>query len=313
MAKLLRAAVLLGCFFLVNQSIKAQDIREQSAVINQKKIAYKTYGLSARKPGEPVIVFEQGMGGGAWEQLYAFLPASAARFEYSRNGIGSSEPDTSLHTHAAVVNRLHSLLQELNIAPPYLLVGHSVGGAYIRLFAARFPGETAGLVFIDPTDFMLTAAEDAQAKMGSKSKTGYRQIWLINLKEMSGNSGIPEGPRTEMQREYRLAQKGFFTEYEGLGKLPDIPVTVLIAYQKPEEQYEAEMNTRLKLGINRNSWWQQYDQFRITHFTDLVRNNRGSQLILLPGYSHGIHFQDPPLAGTAITRVYQAAVSPARN
>lgn len=312
MTNLLRAAVLLCCFFLVNLSTKGQDNSEQTTVINQKKIAYKTYGLLTRKPGEPVIVFEQGMGGGAWEQLYAFLPASAARFEYSRNGIGSSEPDTSLHTHADVVNRLHSLLQELKIAPPYLLVGHSVGGAYIRLFAARFPGETAGLVFIDPTDFMLTTAEDAQAKIDSKSKTGYRQIWLINLKEMSGNSGIPVGPRTEMQREYRLAQKGFFTEYRELGKLPDIPVTVLISYQKPEEHYEAEMNTRLKLGINRDSWWRAYDQLRITHFTDLIRTNHGSQLILLPGYSHGIHFQDPELSGAAISRVYQAILKPAQ-
>lgn len=312
MTNLLRSAVLLGCFFLINQSTKAQDNREQTTVIDQKKIAYKTYGLSARKAGEPVIVFEQGMGGGAWEQLYAFLPAAAARFEYSRNGIGSSEPDTSLQTHTAVVNRLHILLQELKIAPPYLLVGHSVGGAYIRLFAARFPGETAGLVFIDPTDFMLTAAEDIRAKMENKSKTSYREIWLINLKEMSGNSDIPLGPRREMQREYRLAQKGFFTEYRELGKLPDIPVTVLISYQKPEEQYEAEMNARLKLGINREAWWRAYDQLRISHYSDLIRNNHASALILLPRYSHGIHFQDPELSGAAISRVYQAILKPAQ-
>ncbi|WP_449399573.1 alpha/beta fold hydrolase [Chryseobacterium wanjuense] len=50
--------------------------------------------------------------------------------------------------------------------PPYLLVGHSVGGAYIRLFSSKFPQDVYGLVFIDPTDFMLTSKENIEAKNG---------------------------------------------------------------------------------------------------------------------------------------------------
>ncbi len=57
-------------------------------------------------------------------------------------------PATTLSTDAALLQRLHALLEALGIPPPYILVGHSMGGAYIRLFTALYPREVAGLIFI---------------------------------------------------------------------------------------------------------------------------------------------------------------------
>jgi thioesterase domain-containing protein len=51
----------------------------------------------------------------------------------------------------AVARDLGGLLQGLEIPPPYVLVGHSLGGLHIRAFAKLYPEEVAGLVFIDPT------------------------------------------------------------------------------------------------------------------------------------------------------------------
>jgi pimeloyl-ACP methyl ester carboxylesterase len=51
------------------------------------------------------------------------------------------------------------------VEPPFLLVGHSYGGALVRVFAARYPAEVLGIVLVDPTqeDFYLRAAREAPA------------------------------------------------------------------------------------------------------------------------------------------------------
>jgi pimeloyl-ACP methyl ester carboxylesterase len=50
-----------------------------------------------------------------------------------------------------VVDELHEMLSEADVSPPYVLVGHSLGGLNARLFAARHARDLAGVVFVDPT------------------------------------------------------------------------------------------------------------------------------------------------------------------
>ena len=52
---------------------------------------------------------------------------------------------------ATVVHDLHELLQRAPVAGPYVLVGHSIGGEYVRAFTAKFPSEVAGVVLVDST------------------------------------------------------------------------------------------------------------------------------------------------------------------
>jgi pimeloyl-ACP methyl ester carboxylesterase len=64
--------------------------------------------------------------------------------------MGWSEAGPLPRTAGRIASELHALLQAAAISPPYLLVGHSFGGFVIRIFASRYPAETAGLVLIDP-------------------------------------------------------------------------------------------------------------------------------------------------------------------
>jgi pimeloyl-ACP methyl ester carboxylesterase len=185
-----------------------------------------------------------------------------------------------------------------------LLVGHSLGGALVRLFAAKYPDETAGLMFIDPTDFMLTTVENDQAKSATSSKTGYLEIWKINLSAMTNDSTLPDGVRIDTKRALAASTPAFFKEYQNLPPLKNIPVIALLAYNKPVEPYEEQMNKELDLGIVIKPWWREYDQLRIQHYSGLIANNQNSQIILLPGYSHGIHFQDPLLVAKMLTELH---------
>jgi pimeloyl-ACP methyl ester carboxylesterase len=132
-----------------------------------KKMSYESFGLKNRHPGAPVFVFEGGFGvGGAknFDKLFPELSKISAGIGYDRNGEGDSEEDSKITTDLKLVERLHDFLKSTHVAPPYILIGHSMGGPYIRLFTSMYPTEVAGMVFIDPADFMLTKEQDDQIK-----------------------------------------------------------------------------------------------------------------------------------------------------
>lgn len=304
----MKLIIILSSITSFTISLVYPQVSERKLVsINNKNMAYRTFGLEDRKTDEPVVVFESGLGssGGSNGSLFPFIQNNFAGIVYDRNGIGESELDNAIRTDADVVKRLHDLLTTLKISPPYLLVGHSIGGPFIRLFASKYPEEIAGLFFIDPTDFMLTKDEDDEVKSKTGSKTGYHELLSINLQNIIKDASISKGFRHEVQRELNESTPYFFKNYISLAPLPDIPITVMIAYNKHIEQYETKMNEELKLGINLIPWWKELDQLRIEHFAEMIKNNRNSKLILLPRYSHGIHQQDPKLVAEALIATYK--------
>ena len=304
-----RIILCILCFIAFTLSIYGQQNESKLVVVNGKKIAYKTFNIENRKNGDPILVFESGVGGGSFEQILPFLPKNITGFEYDRNGLGNSEIDTTIKTDAQVVQRLHKLLTTLTIKPPYLLVGHSLGGPFIRLFASKYPNETCGLVFIDPTDFMLTAEENDYVKKLTSSLTGYREIWTINLKTMSNDTSMPLGVRYETKRELSASMPEYFQEYQNLPQLKNIPITVIISYNKPIQPYEEKMNKTLNLSINILPWWKALDDIRIKHYGDMISNNKNSKMILLPGYSHGVQYQDPLLVASEVTNIFSKCSS----
>ncbi|MDN5914682.1 MAG: alpha/beta hydrolase [Pseudonocardia sp.] len=135
--------------------------------------------------GRRVFVHRSGSGGPA----VVFLPGASAvgldylgvqqgvsRFTtavtYDRGGTGYSDPLPLPRTAAAVATELHELLRAQNIAAPYVLVAHSLGGFYAHRFAQLYPQDMAGLVWLDAfhrdwDDFMPpTAGLAATERMG---------------------------------------------------------------------------------------------------------------------------------------------------
>src|SRR5689334_6553258 len=81
-----------------------------------------------------------------WTKVLPLLPEALRVVRYDRPGYGTSEDDLETPTlrHNAAV--LHDTLAAAGIAAPYLLVGHSLGGSRIRMFAGLYPNDVAGLV-----------------------------------------------------------------------------------------------------------------------------------------------------------------------
>jgi pimeloyl-ACP methyl ester carboxylesterase len=101
--------------------------------------------------GSPTVIFEAGFGAtsDAWALVHPEVGSITRSCSYDRAGIGWSEPSSTRRTQEQIALDLHDLLAVANVQPPYILVGHSMGGKSIRLFAEQYPDEVAGLIFVD--------------------------------------------------------------------------------------------------------------------------------------------------------------------
>ncbi|BAL86180.1 hypothetical protein AMIS_9600 [Actinoplanes missouriensis 431] len=101
--------------------------------------------------GGPTVVFEAGSGEAAssWTAVADGLDRDATVVRYDRAGYGWSEASKAPRTGEQITAELHTALDSIGAPKPYVLVGHSLGGLYVREFARRYPGEVAGLVLVD--------------------------------------------------------------------------------------------------------------------------------------------------------------------
>lgn len=84
---------------------------------------------------------------------------------YDRGGAGCSEPGAQPRTSQQFAEELHALLNYAGIQDPYVLVGHSLGGNNVQIYASRYPDEVAGMVLVDPRFYNSPSYVDRNFKM----------------------------------------------------------------------------------------------------------------------------------------------------
>lgn len=113
---------------------------------------FKLHIYATGPPAGPVVVLDAALAGTAIS--WCLVQPEVARFArvcaYDRAGLGWSEAGPLPRTAGRLAAELHVLLERAGEPPPYVLVGHSFGGLVLRVFAARWPHETAALVLVDP-------------------------------------------------------------------------------------------------------------------------------------------------------------------
>ncbi len=111
---------------------------------------YTAY-LEATGDRSPTIVLISGLGTNAL--VWRLVQPEVAKFthvvSYDRAGLGSSTPTETPRTPANIAAELYDLLLVAKIPPPYILVGHSMGGVHARAFVRAYADEVAGLVLVD--------------------------------------------------------------------------------------------------------------------------------------------------------------------
>lgn len=111
---------------------------------------YSLY-LNCTGSGSPTVILESGLSGDftSWNTTQPEISKITRVCSYDRAGLSYSNPGPLPRDAKLTTSDLHTLLSKGNIAPPYILVGHSFGGLLIRKYYSEYPDEVVGMVFIE--------------------------------------------------------------------------------------------------------------------------------------------------------------------
>jgi pimeloyl-ACP methyl ester carboxylesterase len=156
------ASALAAFFILLTPKLAA--CRDALLVVGGEDLHVETLGTSG-----PTIVFEAGLGNDSttWKLVAGPIATFARVVLYDRPGLGQSSPlkdKNAAITAIEVATRLHALLGVADIPPPYILVGHSLGGLYVQMFARKYPRELSGVVLLE------SSSPDAPSQLKTRAK-----------------------------------------------------------------------------------------------------------------------------------------------
>jgi pimeloyl-ACP methyl ester carboxylesterase len=129
--------------------------------------------------GWPTVVLDAGLGGTHldWTLVQGQVSRHARTCSYDRAGYGWSEPGPRPRTSRELATELHRLLAAAGVPGPYVLVGHSLGGVTVRLYASRYPEQVAALVMVDSSSAgQLERFDESLPQSRPRMRGG--QLWM---------------------------------------------------------------------------------------------------------------------------------------
>lgn len=266
--------------------------------------------------GNPTVILEAGLDDFSvfWELVQPEVAKFARVCAYDRAGYGWSEPSPYPRTTETMVKELHTLLVNAKVEKPYVLVGHSFGGALVRLYTHDYPDEVAGMVLVD------SAHEDLFTRIPIWRKANEPMLGLFRtLAPLSSfgvlalapdnipNRGLPDGALTQYRAilvttryfETAIAETESFeknlTEVRAANttSLGNIPLIVLSrGFWEPLPGISEAENQQA---------WQAWQVMQ----SDLVALSSNSKQVIAEKSGHNIHLQQPQLLIEAIRQIVQ--------
>jgi pimeloyl-ACP methyl ester carboxylesterase len=246
---LLVLAALASGYETVRGAVKAGSPPEQGQLIDVG--GHRLY-LNCTGSGSPTVVIEPGAGLSS-SDLALITPIVARDTRvcvYDRAGRGWSDPASTPQDGAQVAADLHTLLQRGNEPGPYVLAGHSFGGLYALTFAARYPGEVAGLVLVDST---APAPEPDAAEPARPSDMTNRLSALVGAAGRFGIGallGVESGSHLRSTVDEYLLAGSSVQQGAALRTFTDKPLVVLTAGSGTRPGWAASQDALATLSTN---------------------------------------------------------------
>jgi len=133
------------------QTVRASVDRRTPAIGELIDVGGYRLRLSCGGSGSPTVVLESGLGesGEYWTPISTPVARDTRVCVYDRAGRGWSDPSPAPQDGIAVARDLHTLLERGRVPGPFVLVGHSSGAQYVRIFAGRYPEDVSGMFLLD--------------------------------------------------------------------------------------------------------------------------------------------------------------------
>jgi pimeloyl-ACP methyl ester carboxylesterase len=255
--------------------------------------------------GAPTVILDSGLGDSylSWRKVQPEIAKFTRVCSYDRAGLGYSDTSPRARTSQIIAEELGLLLQSANVSPPYILVGHSMGGFDVRLFASLNRNHVAGMVLVD-------SSHPGQEK---RFPPGVNDLAASDLRQQEFLAAItPFGiPRIlgfcGSDLEIRAAECNFHSVREGVaelrafstsaaqtastGSLGDIPLAVL---SHDPNTLQPDLPEDLVKPFN-DAWEKMQEELAqlSTRSTHVIANNSG----------HYIQFDRPDLVIEAVHKV----------
>ena len=134
--------------------------------------------------GSPTVILEAAnLGMSAhWVRVHQQLAKTTRVCAYDRAGLGWSEAGPEPRDARQISNEVHTLLKGAGTEGPYVLVGHSYGGLYARMYAARYSEEVAGVALVDSSHLeQFTRSPQGREMYEQTRRMGTVIPWLTRL------------------------------------------------------------------------------------------------------------------------------------
>ncbi|MEM1242103.1 MAG: alpha/beta hydrolase [Cyanobacteria bacterium P01_H01_bin.26] len=274
--------------------------------------------LNCSGEGSPTVILEAGINEGGsqtWETVRPAIAPLSRVCAYDQAGIMWSERRARPRDAEHIVEDLHALLATAGESPPYVMVGHSLGGLLIRVFADHFSDEVVGFVFVDsshpeqnkrfPADVLDIMAFPSPLLLKAISAFG-----ILRLESPAPPGGLPqevgEAIRTHLPQSMTgitdviEAMDDIFSQAQHTGPFGDLPMVVLTAGQFLEQlpyQLDAAATARLK-----DVWSDTWPRLQ----AELTGLSTNTDWRVIEGASHYIPLEAPEAIIVAVRDVVAA-------
>lgn len=148
--------------------------------------------------GSPRVIFISGLGEtyASWAKVQPEVARSTTACSYDRAGLGWSDPAQGPRDVERMAGELHDLLVASDLLPPYVVVGHSLGGGVARVFGAKYPEEVAGMIFVDAVtpDFLSKMPLDAWDQNMLRTGRRMKRLAPFGIARLEGNCQLDNRP-----------------------------------------------------------------------------------------------------------------------
>jgi pimeloyl-ACP methyl ester carboxylesterase len=256
-------------------------VRTTMVTVGRHRIEANVFGH-----GSPAVVIEPSFGGAArqWQAIAEALAADTTVVTYDRAPYGASSRATDHRTPADIAGDLHAMLQTLGVDRPLVLVGFSIGGLYMRKYAAQYPDDVAGMVLIESSHEGQTPLLNAVFtwKVKLEGLLFYPQV-IFSKREWRGGAD-----RLSMLREWRTFRALTAADRPlAAGALGAKPLVVL---------------TRADGGPYGGEQWELWHGFH----AEQARLSANSRHVISRAAHHELNEKDPDLVLAAIREVVRS-------
>ncbi len=316
---LILVVLLLAIATLIAGSVAKSNLAKQYPAPGQLVDVggYKMH-IHCTGQGSPAVI----LAGGSLEYslLWALVQPEVAGFtrvcSYDRAGYGWSESSPRPRTAVIMVEELHALLTNGKIEGPYLLVGHSLGGMMMRVYAQKYPDEVAGLILVDSLhEEQISRLPDIQQRLLHEALGQGRMLSILNSTGLMAlapqnipNLGFPDEAYAQLKAS--SATSGLFktnvaelkvmeescAEVRALhiASFGDLPLIVLSAGQEETISFLSDTENQQRWEV-----WQ-------TLQSELAALSSESKQVIAEQSGHNIQLDQPDLVIDAIQEMLDA-------